>query len=226
MQSDSAKPLYESIPKSILGAKARAGARRFARHVRRKRDKVFDYGRGILLNHTQKRALIDLVASTAAEHRRQRLTGGLTHTHVHIFRVMLYVIYNHEDARCFPSYEYIVEKTGSSRSTVERAINALEAAGFITWDWGLCRKRITELSELLGCMIERIAVRRASNRYRFIPSEKPKKPTEVRNEAGTTKPFPNHRENFAKTEEITPCELSLADFRKLFEARLARAGPK
>ncbi len=63
----------------------------------------------------------------------------------------------------------IADRAGCARSTVDLAINALEALGILTWVNRMFRKRVLDpgMTDLLGHAMTRIRVMRTSNAYTF-----------------------------------------------------------
>ena len=83
-----------------------------------------------------------------------------------VLRALLYSFHNGRDGRCFPSYERIAQVANCCRSTVSRAIRALETAGVLTWVQRLTKIRVREW-DLFGQEAQRWQVIRTSNSYCF-----------------------------------------------------------
>jgi hypothetical protein len=226
MQSDSAKPLSESIPNSVLDALAAPKGNRHARRAYRHVEKTFSREPVTKLTEEQRRAIMEKAWAIADAREPGKHSGPLTLKDVRVLQKLLWQFHNKKNGWCFPSYELIAKAAHCAVSTVALAIQRLKECGLLTWTQGIKRATVTEFSQLLGEWIKRKRVFRASNRYRPIPQEKPKRPSKSDYRSGRTDQGPNHYQQSGKTEEIEQCELSLAHFRELFEARLARAGPK
>lgn len=149
------------------------------------REKTFGYGVCIPGNRADK---INLMESAKRYNRRNKVgrqhKGPLTRTTMDVLRALVWNFHNAVTGRCFPSYEAIAEKAECGRSTVHRAIQALEAAGFLTW----CHR--------LGRIGEQVF--RTSNGYRFSGMS-----GQSQNAAGTQiKELPKTLTVYEKTEYI------------------------
>lgn len=94
--------------------------------------------------------------------------GLITAKAMQVLRALLWDFHNAITGKCFPSYEAIAEKAHCDRSTVHKAIIALEAAGLLTWLHRI--KRVYEaVTDLLGGQARgvRSRVLRTSNGYIF-----------------------------------------------------------
>lgn len=135
-----------------------------------RREKVFDDRRyRVPLDRNEKARVMMRARSYNARCRQPRQHGGpLTHATMQVLRALLWDFHNAVSGRCFPSYEKIAAAAGCVRSTVHRALKALEAAGLLTWVHRL------KWDESDG---QRRAVR-TSNSYRFVvlPSESDNRP--------------------------------------------------
>ena len=109
----------------------------------RRRDKVFGPGRAIPLDRNAKARIWAYAQGYTALHRRQgQHRGPLTRACLDVLRALLWGFHNTHTGRCFPSYEAIAEKAKVDRSTVARAIAALEAGQVLTWENRLVRQRV------------------------------------------------------------------------------------
>ncbi len=132
----------------------------------RRRDKVFGPGRAIPLDRNAKARIWACAQSYTALHRRRgQHRGPLTRACLDVLRALLWGFHNTHTGRCFPSYEAIAEKARVHRSTVARAIAALEAAGVLTWENRLVRQRVVRPG--LDRPVVMLVPRRTSNAYSF-----------------------------------------------------------
>ena len=132
----------------------------------RSREKVFGEGRAIPLDRNAKaRIWAYAKAYTARLRQKGQHRGPLTRAYLDVLKALLWNFHNQHSGRCFPSYERIAEAANVNRATVARAIEALEAAGVLTWQNRLVRQRIA-VDGLLGRSLMMVP-RRTSNAYRF-----------------------------------------------------------
>lgn len=118
------------------------------------REKTFGYGYCVPGDRNIKVRVQAFAVGYNANHRAGRQhKGPLTRTTLDVLRALLWGFHNAATGRCFPSYESIAAKAGCARSSVHLAINALEAAGVLTW----CHRLIKAAGRVL----------RTSNGYRF-----------------------------------------------------------
>ncbi len=146
-----------------------------AGHRHRRREKVFGPGRAVPLDRNAKARIWHRAQVYTARHRKPgQHRGPLTRAYLDVLRALLWGFHNQHSGRCFPSYERIAEAAHVDRSTVARAIEALELAGVLTWENRLIRQQITEAG-LLGPQ-SRIVPRRTSNAYRFFDPQPDSRP--------------------------------------------------
>lgn len=133
---------------------------------RPKREKVFGEGRSIPLDRNAKaRIWAYALARTALLRRPGQHRGPLTRATLDVLRTLLWHFHNRANGRCFPSYERIADSARVHRSTVARAIAALEGEGVLTWENRLVRQRVATQG-LFGPQWV-LVPRRTSNAYRF-----------------------------------------------------------
>ena len=133
---------------------------------RPKREKVFGEGRSIPLDRNAKaRIWAYALARTARLRRPGQHRGPLTRATLDVLRTLLWHFHNRASGRCFPSYERIADSARVHRSTVARAIAALEGEGVLTWENRLVRQRVA-VEGLFGPQWV-LVPRRTSNAYRF-----------------------------------------------------------
>ena len=132
----------------------------------RRREKVFGPGRAIPLDRNAKARIGAYAEGYTALHRRKgQHRGPLTRAYLDVLKKLLWGFHNAETGRCFPSYEAIAEKAKVHRTTVARAIAALEAGGILTWENRLVRQRVA-MPGLTGRVVV-LVPRRTSNAYSF-----------------------------------------------------------
>jgi len=102
--------------------------------VKLSRPKKFGCEHGTALDRNEKNLVICKInwANTRLRSGRQH-RGPITRTFLEVAKALLFGFHNSKSGRCFPSYEAIAEKAGCARSTVHKAIRALEDAGILTW---------------------------------------------------------------------------------------------
>ena len=160
---------------------------------RSKREKVFGEGRAIPLDRNAKaRIWVYALARTARLRRPGQHRGPLTRATLDVLRTLLWHFHNRTSGRCFPSYERIAGSARVHRTTVARAIAALEQQGVLTWENRLVRQRVATPG-LFGPQWMMVP-RRTSNAYCFYdyrrdaygqPIDKPSSP-KSQNSTGTT----------------------------------------
>ncbi len=132
----------------------------------RRREKVFGPGRAIPLDKNAKARVWAYAQGYTALHRRKgQHRGPLTRAYLDVLKKLLWGFHNAETGRCFPSYEAIAEKAKVHRSTVARAITALEVGGVLTWENRLVRQRVAVPG--LDRPVLVLVPRRTSNAYSF-----------------------------------------------------------
>ncbi len=132
----------------------------------KRRDKVFGPGRAIPLDRNAKARIWAYARGYTALHRRRgQHRGPLTRAHLDVLWALLWGFHNTRTGRCFPSYEAIAEKAKVDRSTVARAIAALEAGQVLTWENRLVRQRVVTPGLVGPVMV--LVPRRTSNAYSF-----------------------------------------------------------
>ena len=136
----------------------------------RRREKVFGPGRAIPLDKNAKARIWAYAQGYTALHRRKgQHRGPLTRATLDVLRALLWGFHNAETGRCFPSHEAIGQKAKVHRSTVARAIVALEASGLLSWENRLVRQRVV-VPGLMGPVVV-LVPRRTSNAYSFRDPE-------------------------------------------------------
>lgn len=138
------------------------------RHHRR-RDKVFGSGSPRPMNTGIKKRIMAMARVKMRATEPGKHYGAITAKHMAVLSALLWGFHNAATGLCFPSYEAIAKAAGCARSTVHEAIQALEAAGILTWVHRLKRiyERVTDMFGD-GRPGQRTRVQRTSNGYRFI----------------------------------------------------------
>jgi hypothetical protein len=145
---------------------------------------------------------------------------------VEIYRVLLFVCRQNSAGWTVKSLTRIAKIAGCARSTVAKHLRLLQDHGFLSWVNTLVRVTRPAADALAEPARTRCRVFNGPNGYAL----ENRQPTPPPSKSETRTPQRRQRANLLekswKTEEIRPCEQSLAHFRDLFEARRARAGPK
>lgn len=140
---------------------------RLPNHLRPRREKVFGEGRGFALDRNAKARIMVYARAWSAKHKQPgQHRGTLTRAFMEVLQALLWGFHNSRDGRCFPSYETIAARAQCNRSTVYKAIKALEAADVLTWVNRITRIRVREL-DLFGQWAMRWRIIRTSNAYVF-----------------------------------------------------------
>jgi len=186
----------------------------------RRRDKVFGPGRAIPLDRNAKVRIWAYAQGYTALHRRRgQHRGPLTRAHLDVLWALLWGFHNTRTGRCFPSYEAIAEKAKVDRSTVARAIAALEAGQVLTWENRLVRQRVVTPGLVGPVMV--LVPRRTSNAYSFRDPQ-PQTPVilpKSQNSTGTT-----YQDSSCFKEGQTIREAASLDPSNPLEAMLIRLG--
>ena len=157
-----------SLADQLAGAMSRA-------HHKPRREKMFGEGRAVPLDRNAKARIMTLARALMHRTGEGKHYGVLTAKFVAVLRALLWGFHNAQSGRCFPSYERIAEKADCSRATVYTAINALEAAGILSWVNRIARIREWG-PDLFGRAQNRWRVIRTSNQYCFVDPQPPVRP--------------------------------------------------
>jgi hypothetical protein len=132
-----------------------------------RRPKVFGDGPSDPMDRNLKTRISVFARAWNARQRtgRQHI-GPLTRVTLDVLRALLWGFHNARTGRCFPGYQSIATKAGCGRSAVHLAINALEAAGIISWvnRLAIIRDRCIDAT---GATVWHPRVIRTSNAYHF-----------------------------------------------------------
>jgi hypothetical protein len=135
--------------------------------LRPRREKMFGEGRLLPLDRNAKARIMVLARALTRRTEPGKQYGVVTAKFLAVLRVLLWEFHNCHSGRCFPGYETIAQRADCARSTVYEAINALEAAGILTWVNRIARVREWG-PDLFGRAQNRWRVIRTSNAYTFV----------------------------------------------------------
>lgn len=128
------------------------------------RQKSFGLDHGSPLTSMQKHDIMKrAIQDNEKERSANQHIGPLTRMTLVVLEVLLFEFHNSKTGRCFPSYEAVAERAKCARSTVYKAIVALERAGILGW--------INRLARANVCGIRRVI--RTSNAYTFQLPRRP-----------------------------------------------------
>lgn len=145
-------------------------------HARPKREKLFGLGRARPLDREAKLRVMTCARALMRRTEAGKAYGVVTAKALAVLKALLWGFHNAKSGVCFPSLAKIAERAACARSTVVLALNALEAAGVLTWAHRLVRRRVP-CDDLSGGEGTRIRVMRTSNAYTFTdPAERPSRP--------------------------------------------------
>lgn len=129
------------------------------------RAKTYGYGYSVPADRNEKNRITFFANAYNARARQSgQHIGPLTWATLRVLHALLWEFHNAKSGRCFPSYESIAAKARCARSTVHRAIGALEKAGILTWQQRIVRHGNRVL--------------RTSNTYRFRSTSENRSGTE------------------------------------------------
>jgi Helix-turn-helix domain len=140
-----------------------------ARHLRRRREKIFGPAPAHPLDGNAKaRVWAAANAYNAANRTPRQHQGPLTWATLRVLKALLWHFHNADGTgRCFPGYESIAAVARCHRDTVNVALRALEDAGLLTWVNRITRTGHRE-RDLLGDWGMVWQTIRTSNAYRLI----------------------------------------------------------
>jgi hypothetical protein len=129
----------------------------------RRREKLFGDGRPRPMSRELKNRLMRLARVLTRPTEPGKHYGRITAKQLRVFEALLWGFHNARTGLCFPSYEAIAEAAGCARSTVAEAIQALEAAGLLSWVHRLKRVSV----RIAGRIGWHVKVVRTSNGYQL-----------------------------------------------------------
>ncbi len=130
-------------------------------HAPIRREKVFGTGRPRPMDREAKVRIMTLARALSRRTEARKHYGALTAKALAVLEALLWQFHNARTGICFPSLKAIAEAAGCARSTAQKAVEALEAAGLLSWVNRL--KRVAEHGPT-GWIVR---VVRTSNGYRF-----------------------------------------------------------
>jgi len=132
-----------------------------------RRGSEFGEGPRIPLDREAKVRIMHAGRALKRRTEKGRHYGRLTGKFIDVLQALVWLIHDGRSGQCNPSYETIADKAGCARSTVAKAIIALEAAGILSWAQRIRRVRERVRDELLGGWTWVWRVVRTSNAYVF-----------------------------------------------------------
>jgi hypothetical protein len=144
-------------------------AERRRRSLCENRIKTFGMGRPKPMSTRTKRRLMDKARGMTRPTEPGKHYGVLTPKFVAVLEALLVKFHNAVSGLCFPSYDALAEAADCARSTVGKALIALEEAELLSWDHRI--KRVFEtVIDLFGAVVrgQRSQVQRTSNGYTFF----------------------------------------------------------
>jgi len=101
---------------------------------KKRREKIFGHDHGRAMDRNEK-ARIEVYARawSAANKKPGQHLGPLTWATLRVLNTLLWKFHNSKKGWCFPSHETIAGEARCAVSTVAKAVQALEAAGILTW---------------------------------------------------------------------------------------------
>ena len=147
----------------------------------KRREKLFGNGRPRPLDRDAKVAVMNRARALMRRTEAGKAYGLLTAKTIAVLEALLWGFHNAETGLCFPSLEKVAERAACARSTVGRALKALEGASVLTWVNRIARRRVGPSAS--GGEESRIRVMRTSNAYTFTdPGERPSRPKSSKSE--------------------------------------------
>jgi DNA-binding MarR family transcriptional regulator len=173
------------------------------KHAHNRREKLFGAGRPLPLDRNAKVRVMTVARAAMRRTAKGKAWGLITAKDLSVLEALLFTFHNAKSGLCFPSLERIAEAAGCARSTVAKAIKALEAAGLVTWVNRLVRRREHDAAGW------RWRVYRTSNGYRFVdPLAGQASKSESR--SGTENQDSSFDKATAEAELLAPLEVALA----------------
>lgn len=193
--------------------------------MRTRREKVFGPGCAVPLDRNAKARI---VARARAWKGRQRREGQqheelVTRAALDVLQALLWGFHNSTSGVCFPSYEAIAAKAGCARSTVAKALRALELAGVLTWQNRITRIR-ERCTDLFGGCAWRWRVIRTSNAYTFRDPVSGGSASKSENRSGTLNQEVSGITAAAPIDPASPLERALARLAGALAAKAAVEG--
>lgn len=202
------------------------------------RDKVFGYGRPRPMDREAKVRIAMLARILkrrvkVGDSYQGKHYGKLTAKMVDVLEALLFQFHNAKSGHCFPSLESIAAAAHCVKSTVQRALAALEECGLLTWVHRLVRRK--EYDPLSRSW--RLRVYRTSNGYAFsdprssavvvpFPGSAHGNSSKTENRSGTTIQDSSLSKKGAAQLELLPnVERALGQLRQNFLTQNKKSGP-
>lgn len=149
-------------------------------HAYKRREKVFGAGRPRPMDRNAKARLMTLARALMRRREKGKAYGPVTAKALAVLEALAWTFHNAGTGLCFPSLDRIADAAGCARSTVQKALEALEACGLLSWVNRLVRRREH------GPAGWRWRVLRTSNGYRLTDPREPTQPSNTERRSGTT----------------------------------------
>lgn len=142
-------------------------ANRIAKHLRPRREKVFqNYETRVPLDREAKVRIMHFARCLKHRTEKAKHYGVLTGKFVDVLHAMLWRIHDGKGGQCNPALATIADKAGCCSNTVIAAIKALEACGILSWVNRITRIQV-RARDLFGHWVTSWRVVRTSNAYVF-----------------------------------------------------------
>jgi AraC-like DNA-binding protein len=149
-------------------------------HVYKSREKVFGAGRPRPMDRNAKARLMTLARALMRRREKGKAYGPVTAKALAVLEALLWGFHNAKTGLCFPSLASLAERAGCARSTVQKALDALETLGLLSWVHRLVRRREH------GPEGWRWRVLRTSNGYQLTDPREPARLSDTERRSGTT----------------------------------------
>ena len=179
-----------------------------------KRPRVFGDGKPLPLDRNAKARIMALARAISRTREPGHAYGPITAKGLAVLEALLWTFHNARSGLCFPSYEAIAAAAGCARSMVKPLLDALEAAGILSWVNRITRTRV----QVGGRPAWRVVT--TSNAYRFLDPGQPAAPRPASKsdfQTGT-----NLQDSFSSSiDPNSPIELALASLGAAFSSAVA-----
>jgi hypothetical protein len=100
-------------------------------HAYKSREKVFGAGRPRPMDRNAKARLMTLARALMRRREKGKAYGPVTAKALAVFEALLWGFHNARTGLCFPSLARLAERAECARSTVQKALDALETLGLL-----------------------------------------------------------------------------------------------
>jgi hypothetical protein len=149
-------------------------------HAYKSREKVFGPGRPRPMDRNAKARLMTCARALMRRREKGKAYGPVTAKALAVLEALAWQFHNAGTGLCFPSLARLAEKAGCARSTVQKALETLEAFGLLSWVHRLVRRREH------GPAGWRWRVLRTSNGYQLTDPREPLRRSDTERRSGTT----------------------------------------